>query len=295
VCAPFQVNCKQCNSIEGVIPTVGFCATCLQDMIAKAPKNEAEKQTQHGDDSSWQLRGLSGTKEIRKVQVEPKLKEVLKPYQVEGVEFLWRNAFADFNHSEMGDQSKIGGCILAHYMGLGKSLTTITLIHTALTCQSTFSIGNKRPLLHTVLLIAPANTLTNWVNEVEKWTKSLREPLKILNLGEIMPSTRAKNIKKWKREGGVLVMGDALFLNMADVIVDAAQPDVLVLDEAHTMLKSSANKGFKKLQEIQTKRRILLTGTPLQNNVTEYYRMVEFIRPGVVGVSSEAEFEATYR
>lgn len=234
---------------------------------------------------------------VRKVEVDPELGKKLKPYQQEGVDFLWRNCFSDFNYSEKGDQSRIGGCILAHYMGLGKSLTTITVLHTALTCRSMVSRESekKKPLLHTVLMVAPANTLTNWVDEVNKWTFDLNIRLKIMNLGAVTAASRPKSIKEWKRDGGILVLSDSTFLRAVDDIVRAGQPDVLVLDEAHTMLKQSGNKGFKRLLDIRTKRRILLTGTPLQNNVSEYYRMAEYIRPGVIGVDSESDFEKNYR
>lgn len=283
------MRCKQCKSTENVIAQLEYCTACVNDMASKTqPKDQ---QTSN----AWLLTGSSKKQEVRRVEVTRELEKCLKLYQREGVEFLWKNSFSDFNHYSNGDQSQVGGCILAHYMGLGKSLTTIALLHTALTCRTMVSDDSGKPLLNTVLLVAPANTLTNWVNEVEKWTKTLAEPLKIVNLGEIVSSSRPKNIQKWKREGGLLVMGDALFLKLSKEIVEGAQPDILVLDEAHTMLKRSANKGFKRLQEIKTNRRLLLTGTPLQNNVTEYYRMVEFIRPGIIGVDSEADFETMYR
>lgn len=73
------------------------------------------------------------------------------------------------------------------------------------------------------------------------------------------------------------------------------EAEILCLDEAHTMLKKADNKTFKTLQRIKTKRRILLTGTPLQNNVTEYYQMVNYAHEGVIGVKSEAEFNRKYR
>jgi transcriptional regulator ATRX len=181
-------------------------------------------------------------------------------------------------------------------MGLGKSLTTITVLHTAMKHPSLVSSSTrKQPLFHTVLLLAPANTLTNWEDEVEKWTGHLDDPITIMNLSKVQAGYRPKELKKWKRDGGLLVMSDSLFLKLARTILNVAQPDVLVVDEAHTMLANSSNKISQQLCEIQTKRRILLTGTPLQNNVTEYYHMVEFIRPGVIGVSSEADFEKAFR
>ena len=111
-----------------------------------------------------------------------------------------------------------------------------------------------------------------------------------------MQGYRKEEMEKWKKEGGILVMSEKLFLGECAFIVNKAQPDVLVLDEAHTMLKCSQNKASKELRKIQTKRKILLTGTPLQNNVTEYYQLVDFVRPGVLeGIRSEREFESEYR
>ncbi|CAB9521771.1 Transcriptional regulator ATRX [Seminavis robusta] len=161
-------------------------------------------------DTSWVLKGAfpSGArtgKTVRKVSVDKDLEMRLKPYQKEGVEFIWRNCFLDSNFCLDGDESLIGGCLLAHYMGLGKSLTTIALLHTALTSTSLVSNVTKKPLFHTVLLIAPANTLTNWENEVEKWTGKLETPLRIMNLGKVTDAHyRKAEIQKWKRDGGLL-------------------------------------------------------------------------------------------
>jgi SNF2 family DNA or RNA helicase len=238
---------------------------------------------------------------VPKVEVDPMLREKLKPYQRDGVKFLWRNCFSDLDSDDKGDDHEIGGCILAHYMGLGKSFTTITALHTALASRSMVKREldkkqeQERPLLQSVLLIAPANTLTNWVDEVDKWTENLARRLDIMNLGAFAAGSRPRCIKKWKSDGGILLLSDSVFLRVADEITRTGHPDVFVLDEAHTMLTQSSNKGFRKLLNIQTKRKILLTGTPFQNNVTEYYRMVDYIRPGLIEVDSEAEFETEYR
>ena len=265
------------------------------------------------DEREWFLEdSFANTRDpplVRSIEVDHELGSKLKPYQREGVEFLWRNCFSDFNYFEHGDESRIGGCILAHFMGLGKSFTTLATLHTALACPSMVSTRaetgktnrnngkhkKKKPLLHTVLLIAPANTLTNWKDEALKWTEDLSSPLEITNLGAVTAGSRPREIKAWKKKGGILVLSDSMFIREGKKIIREEQPDVLVLDEAHTMLKQSGNKGFKCLLDIRTKRRILLTGTPLQNNVTEFYRMMEYIRPGVIGTESTKAFEKTYR
>lgn len=61
-----------------------------------------------------------------------------------------------------------------------------------------------------------------------------------------------------------------MFLQIAKnkEMLNLLQPDILVLDESHTMLKNSNTKLYTRLHEIKTRRRLLLTGTPLQNNVS---------------------------
>jgi transcriptional regulator ATRX len=54
-------------------------------------------------------------------------------------------------------------------------------------------------------------------------------------------------------------------------------PDVLICDEGH-LLKNDKTERVKALSSIQTRRRLLLTGSPLQNNLGEYYVMVDFVR-----------------
>jgi len=177
-------------------------------------------------------------------------------------------------------------------LALGKSFTAIALLHSVMTCPALVSGSTGKPRFRNVLLVVPTNVLTNWEDEIITWTGSLKTPLRVCNLGKFHQSHRLGEVKKWGNEGGVLIVGEALF---GKVHNDIAQPDILVLDEAHRCLKSTTTSLFKKLQLIRTKRKVLLTGTPLQNNVTEYYLMAEFIRPGAVGVKSVAEFEKEYR
>ncbi len=68
---------------------------------------------------------------------------------------------------------------------------------------------------------------------------------------------------------------------------------VVILDEAHLMLKSNTTENSKMLLAMETPRRIALTGTPFQNNLFEYYRMIDWIRPGCLA-KSESEFGRTY-
>ncbi|KAJ2827420.1 hypothetical protein FBU31_003177 [Coemansia sp. 'formosensis'] len=108
----------------------------------------------------------------------------LKPHQLQGVRFMWRNLVMLSNHqSSTGDKgtSKSGrlipaqhGCILAHSMGLGKTLQTITLIYTLLNAGSAPTpipdfVGSNFNMRR-VLILCPPTIQANWTAEFWKWT-----------------------------------------------------------------------------------------------------------------------------
>jgi len=91
------------------------------------------------------------------LKVDRRLVKKLKPHQKEGVRFMWDNCFESM---ETMETSQGGGCILAHCMGLGKTLQVITLLHT---------VVNERLHVETVLIVCPLNTVANWGHELDRW------------------------------------------------------------------------------------------------------------------------------
>ena len=90
-------------------------------------------------------------------------------------------------------------------------------------------------------------------------------------------------------------MSHKLFVKEASCIAKDSAPQVLVVDEAHKLLKNEETKGFEAVRLIETRRKILLTGTPLQNNVTEYYNLINCACPGVLGHMTPTTFDEKYR
>lgn len=95
------------------------------------------------------------------VEVNKKLVTKLKPHQAKGVKFMWDACFESVAQIQEGKVP--GGAILAHCMGLGKTLQTITLTHTVL--------ENRKAKIDRVMVICPVNTVKNWEDEYEKWLK----------------------------------------------------------------------------------------------------------------------------
>ncbi|EFA07270.2 transcriptional regulator ATRX homolog isoform X2 [Tribolium castaneum] len=227
------------------------------------------------------------------VTVDHKLAKMLKPHQKSGIQFMWE---ACYESVEILKTKPGSGCILAHCMGLGKTLQVITLIHTLFT----------HPVTKTkhVLVVCPLSTVINWKNEFKKAFKQLDNPPDIypywIIKGDI--SEKINIIHTWRQTGGVLILGyDAYQIitnektalritavekqRALEALVDPG-PDLIVCDEGH-QLKNGKTLKTQALMKVKTKRRIVLTGTPLQNNLKEYYFMVQFVKPHLLGTYLE--------
>eukprot|EP01032_Pedospumella_encystans_P011253 gene11253-13095_t len=198
--------------------------------------------------------------------------------------------------------------------------------------STTHHLLTIKPLIHTVLVIAPKNTLENWINEYQRWTP--KELHGHTNVTHIMTCTnnkmtmldRVKKLRDWYHNGGVMVMGydmyrlltnldDKKLKTGADVMYKAETntyvpipstrsvpqlayvhearlylqypgPDLVVADEAH-IIKEKKSKISQLVNEIRTKRRIALTGSPLQNNLEEYWCMISFVKHRFLGAYKE--------
>lgn len=158
------------------------------------------------------------------------------------------------------------------------------------------STKSGEPLFQTVLLVAPVNTLANWENEVANWTQGIDPTLIVHNMSTMDAHGRARAIGTWNSRGGIVLASSQWLATKKQVGVESLlKADILVIDEAHGMLKNRKTRSFEVLARVETKRRILLTGSPFQNNLTEYFHMVQYVRPGVLGVKTEAEFERKFR
>ena len=150
-------------------------------------------------------------------------------------------------------------------------------------------------MVPTALLIVPVNTISSWETEFNKWTGKLKPSVLLFNLQNYKPDSRGSVIDQWQHRGGVLVVSKDTFATCVKKhpTLQSPGPSIVVLDEAHLMLSNKKSVIYKALSGIQTKRRVLLTGSPFQNNALEYYRMIRFIRPDILD-STESAFEREF-
>ena len=101
---------------------------------------------------------------------------------------------------------------------------------------------------------------------------------------------RADRVNQWFREGGVLIIGYEMFRNLVNEKNNKSKKkpreifNKCLLDPGLKNEKSAINKAVNR---ISTGRRIVLTGTPLQNNLKEYFEMVNFVKPMLMGTRKE--------
>uniref|UniRef100_A0A8D3C6T5 DNA helicase n=1 Tax=Scophthalmus maximus TaxID=52904 RepID=A0A8D3C6T5_SCOMX len=226
------------------------------------------------------------------LQVHRNLVTKLKPHQVDGVQFMWDCCCESMKKIEKSSGS---GCILAHCMGLGKTLQVVTFLHTLLL--------SEKLEFTTALVVCPLNTVLNWLNEFEKWQNGMKdeESLEVTELATVKkPQERAYALQRWQEMGGVMIIGYEMYRNLTQgrmikskklketfqkTLVDPG-PDLVICDEGH-ILKNEASAVSKAMNSIRTRRRIVLTGTPLQNNLIEYHCMVNFIKENLLGSVKE--------
>ncbi|RCK54719.1 DNA repair and recombination protein RDH54 [Candida viswanathii] len=205
-----------------------------------------------------------------KVNIDPHLATKLRPHQVEGVSFLYEclMGYRDFQGQ---------GCLLADEMGLGKTLMTITTIWTLLK-QNPFP-DQKKSVVNKVLVVCPATLISNWRQEFRKWLGANK--LNVLTLNNAM-SNEKQDILNF----GKLNVYQVLVVNYEKITIhydelSTIKFDLLVCDEGHR-LKNSANKVLKHLIKLNIPRKIVLTGTPIQNELIEFHTLISFLNPGVL-------------
>lgn len=207
----------------------------------------------------------------RPVVVDPSLSSKLRPHQRDGVTFLYSCL--------MGLKSRdMRGAILADEMGLGKTLQTISLIWTLL--RQSPIVGSK-PVIEKVLICCPVSLVNNWKTEFSKWLGMNRINVLTINNNKYQDEKQDVELFGRNKVYQVMIIGYEKMQTMSDSL-SKIRFDLLVCDEGHR-LKSSGNKAMKTLESFNIRRKILLTGTPIQNDLTEFYTMANFTNPGILG------------
>ncbi|ELK34622.1 PREDICTED: DNA repair and recombination protein RAD54-like [Myotis davidii] len=210
------------------------------------------------------------------VVVDPILSKVLRPHQREGVKFLW-----DCVTSRRIPGSH--GCIMADEMGLGKTLQCITLMWTLLR-QS----PECKPEIDKAVVVSPSSLVKNWYNEVGKWLGGRIQPLAIDGGSKDEIDQKLEgfmNQRGARVPSPILIISYETFRLHAGVLRKGSV-GLVICDEGHR-LKNSENQTYQALDSLNTSRRVLISGTPIQNDLLEYFSLVHFVNSGILGTAHE--------
>lgn len=184
------------------------------------------------------------------------LKAQLRPYQQRGYEWLYKNI-------------RLGvGSLIADDMGLGKTLQVISAL---LRMKQDGALTPEKK----ALVIVPTTLLTNWSNEIRKFAPSLCYAL------------YHGPERSWERLNGAEVVLTTYGILRTDIEKINEYPlAIVVVDEAQN-IKNADTAQAKAAKKLKPSLRIAMTGTPVENRLSEYYSIFEFINPGLLGALSE--------
>ncbi|XP_042580529.1 probable global transcription activator SNF2L2 isoform X2 [Cyprinus carpio] len=231
--------------------------TAAKHIIESAKQDvDDEYSVQAGQTSSQSYYGVAHAV-IERVEKQSTLliNGTLKQYQIQGLEWM----VSLYNNNLNG--------ILADEMGLGKTIQTIALI--------TYLMENKR-LNGPYLIIVPLSTLSNWVYELDKWAPSI---VKIAYKGT--PSMRRSLVPHLRSGKFNVLITTYEYIIKDKQILAKIRWKYMIVDEGHRM----KNHHCKLTQVLNTHyvapRRLLLTGTPLQNKLPELWALLNFLLPTI--------------
>ncbi len=184
--------------------------------------------------------------------IPKKLQGVLRPYQQKG--FEWLSTLVNYNF----------GALLADEMGLGKTLQVLSLI-----------LARKKHNHLPDLVIAPASVIYNWQHEVQKFTPELTA--RVIDGNKL---ERQEMLQKAKQYDILIISYDSLKRDVE--FYQDLHFDLEIIDEAQN-IKNARSLAAKAVKVINGHRRLALTGTPIENNLSELWSIFDYLMPGFLG------------
>ncbi len=203
---------------------------------------------------------FEGTDVIREVEVPAALKASLRPYQREGLN--WLNFLDDFN---------FGAC-LADDMGLGKTIQILAFI-----------LSQREKVSHnTNLVVVPASLIFNWKAEVEKFAPSI-------TVKTIYGNERIKTTDDFDQFEMVITSYGTLLSDIR--FLKDYRFNYIFLDESQN-IKNPESQRYKAVRLLKSRNKVVMTGTPIENNTFDLYGQLSFACPGLFG--SKQQFADLY-
>ncbi len=223
---------------------------------------------------------LNGNK--KQVSVPEGIHAQLRTYQKVG--FVWMNNL---------NRNRLGGC-LADDMGLGKTLQTLAILlklkrkKQPVRMPPQETSGGQLSLFDTKksgvddetqpasLIVVPTSLVHNWSNEIDKFTPALKV-FKYVG----MQRKKVSNLAQIAQYYDVILTTYGTVRNDSTILAKT-EFYYLILDESQ-YIKNSASKTYKAIMELRGQHRLVITGTPIENSLSDLWSQMNFINPGILG------------
>ncbi len=217
----------------------------VQELLQQADSSQLSSQTKE------LFEKLANISEIGKAKKPRALKATLRPYQEQGLSWL------RFIH-DIGS-----GGVLADDMGLGKTIQTLALL-----------LGLKQDKEEVrALIVAPTSVVTNWIREIERFAPTLTTAL--------WHGAGRKEQADELESANVIVTSYALLRRDIDLL-KKLKLTYAILDEAQN-IKNPISATAQAAKDLRADHRLALTGTPIENRLSEIWSIFEFVSPGLLG------------
>lgn len=261
--------CRICGVIDRSIDTI------IDIQFSKGKRTTrtyaSESQTMKTRDSNG-MEGVELPEEdlmVTDITAHPRHMKQMKPHQVEGFNFLCSNLVAD----------KPGGCILAHAPGSGKTFMIISFVQSFLA-----KYPDARPLV-----VLPKGILPTWKKEFQRWQV---EDIPLFDLYSVKADSRLQQLevlKQWAAQKSILFLGYKQFSSIVCEVgknnISAScqeilikRPSIMILDEGHTPRNKNTDVQ-QSIAQVETSRKVVLSGTLFQNHVKEVFTILNLVRP----------------
>lgn len=204
------------------------------------------------------LQRLSDFEDIADTQMPAHFKGSLRDYQKAG--YNWFSFLREYN---------FGGC-LADDMGLGKTIQTLAML------QKVKEDDQLQGIQTSSLIIMPTSLIYNWLTEAKKFTPKLKI---LAHTG----TNRNKDVANFANYDIIITT-----YGVTRVDVDELKNfyfNYVILDESQN-IKNPASKSFKAVRSLKSKHRLILSGTPVENSVSDLWSQLTFLNPGLLGTQA---------
>ncbi|AOM76762.1 DEAD/DEAH box helicase [Pedobacter steynii] len=213
---------------------------------------------------SRKLERLNDFENIADTQMPVHFKGDLRSYQKAG--YNWFSFLREYN---------FGGC-LADDMGLGKTIQTLAML------QKIKEEDEQNSTKSTSLIVMPTSLIYNWLNEAKKFTPKLK-------IHAHTGSSRNKDISQFAKYDIIITT-----YGITRVDIDLLKEyyfNYIILDESQN-IKNPSSKSFKAVRALKSRHKLVLSGTPVENSVSDLWTQLTFLNPGLLG--TQAFFNEEY-